>query len=246
MMTGITYEVNKMTLETNLLKKLLEDDWVLVTYDIKGRHYSDEVAREARIRKERRQGATAEEALETVSCDKRNLFRDKLERLGAVKQNDSVYFVPAKLASKREELIETLKFWAGQYGVDIKAVGVSIDDQEQVETLSNQYTKNLKDLLKEMNDNLKESWKKIKDLEDDVAKDPKKKLTGAYRIIEGVSTEFTDVQALINRWGNEDDQWDLDSLKYKVIQLIQRWNSIRKSRKLDEQAFDLKDKGIRK
>ncbi len=235
-----------MALETNLLKKLLEDDWVLVTYDIKGRHYSDEDAREARIRKERRQGATAEEALETVSCEKRNLFRDKLERLGAVKQNDSVYFVPAKLASKREELIETLKYWAGQYGVDIKAVGVSIDDQEQVETLSNQYTRNLKDLLKEMNENLKESWKKIKDLEDDVAKDPKKKLTGAYRIIEGVSTEFTDVQALINRWGNEDDQWDLDSLKYKVIQLIERWNKIRKSRKLDEQAFNLEDKGIRK
>jgi len=83
-----------------------------------------------------------------------------------------------------------------------------------------------------MNENLKESWKKIKSLEDDVAKDPKKKLTGAYRIIEGVSQEFTDVQALINRWGNENDQWDLDGIKYKVTQLIERWNRIRTSRKL--------------
>lgn len=235
-----------MTLETNLLKKLLEDDWVLVTYDIKGRYYSNESERNTRIRKEMRQGATREQALETISCDKRNLFREKLERLGAVKQNDSVYFVPAKLASKREELILTLKHWAGQYGVDIKAVGVSIDDQEHVESLSNQYTQNLKSLLKEMNENLKEAWKKIRTLEDDVAKDPKKKLTGAYRIIEGVSIEFTDVQALINRWGNDDDQWDLDSLKYKIIQLIERWNSIRKSRKLDDQEFSLDDQGIRK
>jgi len=227
-----------MALETNLLKKLLEDDWVLVTYDIKGRYYSDENQRNKRIRKEMREGATREEALETISCDKRNLFREKLERLCAVKQNDSVYLVPAKLASKREELIATLKFWAGQYGVDIKAVGVTIDDQEQVESLSNQYTNNLKTLLKEMNENLKEAWKKIRTLEDDVAKDPKKKLTGAYRIIEGVSVQFTDVQALISRWGNDDDQWDLDSTKYKVIQLIERWNKIRASRKLDGQDFN--------
>ncbi len=245
-MTGITCEVNKLTLQTNLTKKLLEEDWVLVTYDIKGRHYSDEADREKRIRKERREGATREQALETVSCDKRNLFRDKLERLGAVKKNDSVYFVPAKLAGKREELIELLKLWAGEYGVEITAIGVSIDDREHVENLSNQFTQNLKDLLREMNENLKESWKKIKSLEDDVAKDPKKKLTGAYRIIEGVSQEFTDVQALINRWGNENDQWDLDGIKYKVTQLIERWNRIRTSRKLDGQTFDLKDKGIRK
>jgi len=124
-MTGITYEVNKLTLQTNLTKKLLEEDWVLVTYDIKGRHYSDEADRERRIRKERREGATREQALETVSCDKRNLFRDKLERLGAVKKNDSVYFVPAKLAGKREELIQLLKLWAGEYGVQITAIGVS-------------------------------------------------------------------------------------------------------------------------
>ena len=31
-----------MALKTELLKKLTEDDWVLVTYDIKGRYYTDE------------------------------------------------------------------------------------------------------------------------------------------------------------------------------------------------------------
>jgi len=233
-----------LALQTESLKKLTEDDWVLVTYDIKGRFYSDEQQEHDRIQKEMREGATREQALETVSCDKRNTFRDKLRRLGAVRKNDSVYFVPAKLAGRREELIQLLKKMGKEYGVQITAIGVSIDDQNEIKSLSNQFTENLKLMLKDMNENLKESWKKIKTIEDDVAKDPKKKLTGAYRIIEGVSNDFTEVQGLINKWGNDDDQWDLDSLKYKVLSLIERWNKIRANKKLDEQEFDLSDKGV--
>ncbi len=234
-----------MALKTELLKKLTEDDWVLVTYDIKGRYYTDENEKRKRIRKEIRNGATRDEALLTTTCDNRNLFRDKLIRLCAVKENDSVYFVPAKLASKREELIDILKTWGKKYGVDIKAFGVNIDDEEAVRSLSNQYTQNLIDLLKEMDDNLKEADHKLQDLEDEIKADPKKKLTGAYRIIEGVSTQFTDGQALVNRWGTDTNQWDLNKLRYAVLGLIKRWNNIRKSRKLDDQNFDLNDKGIR-
>lgn len=235
-----------MPLKTELLKKLTEDDWVLVTYDIKGRYYTEESEKNARIRKEMRNGATRDEALLTTTCDNRNLFRDKLIRLCAVKENDSVYFVPAKLASTRETLIEILKTWGAKYGVDIKAFGVNIDDEDTIRSLSNQYTQNLIDLLKEMDDNLKEADHKMQDLEDEIKADPKKKLTGAYRIIEGVSVQFTDCQALINRWGTDTDQWDLNKLRYAVLGLIKRWNNIRKSRKLDDQNFDLSDGGIRK
>jgi len=233
-----------MALQTESLKKLLEDEWVFVTYDIKGRFYSDEQQEQDRIASEIALGATPEQARETISCDKRNIFREKLRRLGAVRKNDSVYFVPAKLASRKQELISLLKTMGKEYGVQITAIGVNIDDEQEIKTLSNQFTDNLKEMLKDMNENLKESNKKMKSIEDDVARDPKKKLTGAYRIIEGVSNDFTEVQALINKWGNEDDQWDLDSLKFKVMGLIERWNNIRKHKKLDEQDFDLSDKGI--
>ena len=96
-----------------------------------------------------------------------------------------------------------------------------------------------------MDDNLKEADHKLQDLEDEIKADPKKKLTGAYRIIEGVSTQFTDGQALVNRWGTDTNQWDLNKLRYAVLGLIKRWNNIRKSRKLDDQNFDLDDRGIR-
>jgi len=235
-----------MVLKTEQLKKLTEDSWVLVTYDIKGRHYTDDAQRRARIRKEIRNGANRDDAIATTTCDNRNLFRDKLYRLCAVKQNDSVYFVPAKLLSKREELILVLKTWGIKYGVEIKAYGVNIDDEDEIKSLSTQYTQNLVDLLKEMDDNLQEANQKMKDLEDEIKADPKKKLTGAYRIIEGVSVQFTDCQALVNRWGSDSKQWQLDRVKFSVDGLINRWNNIRKSRKLEGQIFDLKDKGIRK
>jgi len=233
-----------LALQTESLKKLTEDDWVLVTYDIKGRFYSDENEERTRIRKEIREGATQEQARETVSCDKRNIFRDKLRRLGAVKKNDSVYFVPAKLAGRKEELVSLLKKMGKEYGVQITALGVNIDDEGEIKSLSNQFTENLKEMLKEMNENLKLSNQKMKSIEDDVERDPKKKLTGAYRIIEGVSNDFTEVQGLINKWGNDNDQWDLDSLKFKVMGLIERWNKIRSHKKLDEQEFNLDDKGV--
>jgi len=225
--------------QTESLKKLTEEDWVLVTYDIKGRFYSDEGEEQERIAKEIREGATEEQARETISCDKRNIFRDKLRRLGAVKKNDSVYFVPAKLATKKEELVQLLKNMGKQYGVQITAIGVNLHDDQEIKSLSNQFTENLKSMLKDMNENLKEANQKMKNIEDDIERDPKKKLTGAYRIIEGVSNDFTEVQALINKWGNNDDQWDLDSLKFKVMGLIERWNKIRTHKKLDEQDFDL-------
>ena len=232
--------------QTESLKKLTEDDWVLVTYDIKGRFYSDENEGQERIAKEIREGATEEQARETVSCDKRNIFRDKLRRLGAVKKNDSVYFVPAKLAERKEDLVKLLKDMGKQYGVQITAIGVNLHDDQEVKSLSNQFTENLKSMLKDMNENLKEANKKMKTIEDDVERDPKKKLTGAYRIIEGVSDDFVEVQGLINKWGNDDDQWDLDSLKFKVMGLIERWNKIRSHKKLDEQEFDLSDEGVMK
>lgn len=225
--------------QTESLKKLTEEDWVLVTYDIKGRFYSDEGEEQERIAKEIREGATEEQARETISCDKRNIFRDKLRRLGAVKKNDSVYFVPAKLATKKEELVQLLKNMGKQYGVQITAIGVNLHDDQEIKSLSNQFTENLKSMLKDMNENLKEANTKMKNIEDDIERDPKKKLTGAYRIIEGVSNDFTEVQSLINKWGNNDDQWDLDSLKFKVMGLIERWNKIRTHKKLDEQDFDL-------
>lgn len=233
-----------MALQTESLKKLTEDDWVLVTYDIKGRFYSDPEEEQQRIDNEIRAGATEDQARETISCDKRNIFRDKLRRLGAVRKNDSVYFVPAKLAEKKASLIKLLKDMGKEYGVQITAIGVNLDDEEEIKTLSNQFTENLKLMLKDMNENLKESNKKMKSIEDDVERDPKKKLTGAYRILEGVSNDFTEVQGLINKWGNEDDQWDLDSLKFKVLGLIERWNKVRAHKKLDEQEFDLSDKGV--
>lgn len=230
--------------QTESLKKLTEDDWVLVTYDIKGRFYSDPDEEQQRIDNEIRDGATEEQARETISCDKRNIFRDKLRRLGAVKKNDSVYFVPAKLATRKEELVSLLKKMGKQYGVQITAIGVNLHDDQEVKSLSNQFTENLKSMLKEMNENLKQANQKMKNIEDDIERDPKKKLTGAYRIIEGVSNDFTEVQALINKWGNEDDQWDLDSLKFKVMGLIERWNKIRTHKKLDEQDFDLSNTDV--
>lgn len=230
--------------QTESLKKLTDDDWVLVTYDIKGRFYADADEGQTRIEKEIRQGATEEQARETVSCDKRNIFRDKLRRLGAVKKNDSVYFVPAKLAERKEDLVKLLKSMGKEYGVQITAIGVNLHDDQEVKSLSNQFTENLKSMLKDMNENLKQANQKMKNIEDDLERDPKKKLTGAYRIIEGVSDDFTEVQALINRWGNEDDQWDLDSLKFKVMGLIERWNKIRTHKKLDEQDFDLSNTDV--
>jgi len=163
-----------MALQTESLKKLLEDEWVFVTYDIKGRFYSDEQQEQDRIASEIALGATPEQARETISCDKRNIFREKLRRLGAVRKNDSVYFVPAKLASRKQELISLLKTMGKEYGVQITAIGVNIDDEQEIKTLSNQFTDNLKEMLKDMNENLKESNKKMKSIEDDVARDPKK------------------------------------------------------------------------
>jgi len=220
----------------------LEDENVLtkflvVSYDIVGKAYSrnkyhkingkisdksDYERAEVRLKeKYDKLGKNWLDHLDELNNWKRNSFRDKLIRLGAVCQTASTYLLPIRVIKHKDldheitELSEAEDFiraWGTDLKVKIFTYGMELTTPRSIEILSKAYVQQLKDRLEEMNLFLSGAYDDFKKVADDCEKDIKTNTRGFHRKIEVIDKKVQEVQELINRYGNKEDQFELQKI----------------------------------
>lgn len=166
-------------------------------------------------------GETWEDHFDELNNWKRNSFRDKLLRMGAVYQTASTYLLPIrvirhkKLDHELTELSEAEEFiraWGQDLNVQIFTYGMELTTPRSIETLSKAYVQQLKDQLEEMDTFLEGAYDDFKKVADDCEADPKTNTRGFHRKIEVIDYKVQQVQDLINRYGNKHHQFELTKI----------------------------------
>ncbi len=212
--------------------------FLVVSYDIVGKAYSRnkyikdangvvseksdyERAVDRLKHKYSRRGENWEDHIDELNNWKRNSFRDKLLRMGAVYQTASTYLLPIrvirhkKLNHELTELSEAEEFiraWGKDLDVNIFTYGMELTTERSIETLSKAYVQQLKDQLQEMDIFLEGAYDDFKKVADDCEADPKTNTRGFHRKIEVISYKVNEVQELINRYGNKHHQFELTKI----------------------------------
>jgi len=199
--------------------------YLQVGYDIHGRNWS------RHLRYTNQRGRTEAQLAEDrgyspseKSNAKRNRFREKLLRMGAMYLSDSLYLLPLKVVRNEDgkELDiagaeEFLKAWGEDEDVVLHVMGYTLDSKQSVAKMSKVFKKVLIDRFDEMEEHLEGAHKRLLDLADDVAEDPKKTIRGIHRIVEAIDDQAIDARELINRYSDDEDeerryQFNLDKI----------------------------------
>ncbi len=206
--------------ESEYLTKYLQ-----VGYDIHGRNWS------RHLRYTNQRGRTEAQLAEERgyspsqrSNAKRNRFREKLLRMGAMYLSDSLYLLPLKVVKNEDgkELDisgaeEFLRAWGEDEDVELHVMGYTLDSKQSIEKISKVFKKVLTDRFDEMEEHLAGAHKRLLDLADDVAEDPKKTIRGIHRIVEAIDQQAIDARELINRYSDDEEeerryQFNLDKI----------------------------------
>lgn len=196
--------------------------YLLVGYDIEGRNWSRHVTlREARdrdgnihrnITEQEIAGLRGYSSRETSNA-KRNAFREKLLRKGAMYLSDSLYLLPLKVVRDEQgkDLDITgaeawLEAWGKDLEVNLHVMGFELQSNKSIEGVSKAFKKVLTDRFDEMEAHLEGAYNKLIDLEDQIATDPTKTLRGIHRIVEAMDGQFLEAQELINRYSDSEEE----------------------------------------
>jgi len=196
--------------------------YLLVGYDIHGRNWSRHVRLDSAIDSEgvvhkniteqRIAELRGYNALE-VSNSKRNRFREKLLRMGAMYLSDSLYLLPLKVVKDNEGrnldvegAEEFLRAWGEDEQVNLHVMGFELQTKRSIEGVSKVFKKVLTDRFDEMEKHLESAHGKLLDLADDIITDPKKTIRGIHRIVEAMNKQAEDAQQLINRYSDDEEE----------------------------------------
>ena len=160
----------------------------------------------------------------------RNWFRDKLYRMGGMEKTESCYLVPKSVRS-----VDEVMAVAKERGVRMEIFGLEITD-EQAETLSKKYVKELEQRLDEIDKWASEAWERLKDVEENLDDPKKSSMTGLHNMMKGIRDQCAEVMTIINRWGNEKDEFELQKLEAFIQRITDRFERLRahKNKRVDE------------
>ncbi len=145
---------------------------------------------------------------------KRNWVREKIKRMGGLWKNDSTYLVPKSVLS-----VEEIQEFGKHSDIDLFVVGMHVDDQEVIQTLTQAYIGKLIDDLRELEDTAKDSYKKLKIIEENVdlsEEELKEKhdvsFRGFHNRINSAVLRLETITELCRKYGNEDDSFKTELL----------------------------------
>lgn len=153
----------------------------------------------------------------------RNKLREELTSAPffAVMMNQSVYYLSATVAS-----LETVRKWARSTEADIKVFGnvdATIRDKQH---MVRDYYNHLKDIVKEVNEIAFNRFKEIQEFEDKIGTEGAS-LKGWHNKISGVENRFSEIRKLINRVGDDQDEFELEKLASFVKTLKKRYDRLK-------------------
>src|SRR3990167_462511 len=149
----------------------------------------------------------------------RDRVRNKIVEMGGLQRTQSCYLIPITIRSKDE-----IQSWGEQTGISLVVYGLDLDVLEAT-NLTKQYTTLLHQQLDEANEQTMEAWKRITEMEESIDKNIK--LTGVYKIIESVEKSYDRIRELINRYGNEHNEFEVEKLYSFVRQLRGKFEKLR-------------------
>ena len=204
-----------------LLKNEYLTKYLVVGYDIEGRNWSRHIRLSSASTPDGIRRNITEAELANLrgygdrerSNAKRNRFREKLIRMGAMFLSQSLYLLPLKVIRNEQgnELDitgaeEWLKAWGADEDVNIHVMGFSLESTRSIEGVSKAFKKILTDRFEEMEKHLESAHNKLLDLENQVAQDQTKTIRGIHRIVEAIDKQTLDAQELINRYSDDEDE----------------------------------------
>lgn len=153
----------------------------------------------------------------------RAIFRDQLtgKPFHAVQMTASVYYLPESVASLSE-----VRKWAKNTNADIRVFGnieATINDKKK---LAKGYYHHMLDIVKEVNEIAKRLRKELIEFEENID-DPERTLRGWATKVSGIVNRFEEIRKLINRVGDEDDEFHLDMLAVYVKGLTERYERVK-------------------
>lgn len=155
--------------------------------------------------------------------NQRDKFRDDLIwEMGALYQNDSVYLLPKKIHS-----IQEIKRFAKQYGVNIVLFGLDAD-LESCKTISKRYVKVLRDRRKDVKQTIKEALDRL----EVVSRNKDESLTGFHNKIKEVEMLFNHYDELCEKYGNKQDEWNVDGLSRDVDRVKSKYEKTKLAKKI--------------
>jgi len=196
--------------------------YLLVGYDITGRNWSPRIKhltatdRDGVVHRnisEHDIAVLREYSPRQTSNAKRNQFREKLLRKGAMFLSQSLYLLPLKVVKDDKGLDldiegaeEFLRAWGKDEDVTLHVMGFNAESKRTIDGLSKVFKKVLTDRFDEMEKNLEHAHNHLLDLADEIAQDPKKTLRGIHRIVEAMDEQVIDAQELINRYSEDEEE----------------------------------------
>lgn len=151
----------------------------------------------------------------------RNKVRRKLQQIGSMPYTQSVFMIPNTVQSK-QDLME----WSRENGVRLAVFNTVLEDLE-IKDINSRYKKWLKGDLEEVGETAQHVWEELKEVEEALGKDDGTRINGLYKKVDGVANRFTHISAIINRYGNKDDEFRLETLHATVEKLKNRLDRIR-------------------
>lgn len=161
-------------------------------------------------------------------------FSDNLERAKlreeltsypfyAKMMTQSVYYLPESVQSLR-----AVRKWANSSSERDKIVvfgdvNTSIKDQKK---LVHQYYTHLQDIVQEITDTTKRIRKELLEFEEEI-EDPDVTLRGWATKVSSITNRFEEIRSMINKVGDEDDEFHLDMVATFVTKLDERYEKVR-------------------
>lgn len=153
-----------------------------------------------------------------VNNDKRDTFREDLKmRMGALYQNDSVYLLPKKIHSLKQ-----IEEFAKGYGINVVLFGLDANI-EACKDISKRYVKILKERRKNIKDLFWEAWDRLSTVERNLKDES---LTGFHNKIKEVKVLYDHYNNLATKYGNNQDEWKIESLDDDIARLEKRFDRI--------------------
>jgi len=142
-----------------------------------------------------------------VNNDKRDTFREDLKmRMGALYQNDSVYLLPKKIHSIRQ-----IEEFAKGYGINVVLFGLDANI-ESCKDISKRYVKILKE----------KAWDRLSTVERNLDES----LTGFHNKVKEVKMLYDHYNNLATKYGNNQDEWKIESLEDDIERLEKRFDKV--------------------
>ena len=121
--------------------------------------------------------------------------------------------------------LRTVNEWADDTDADIRVFSNIQTSVRNRKKLAKQFVQHLDDVVGEVNDIARDVFQQLKEFEDNIENE--KTIRGWYRKVESVTNRYDEIQKLINRVGDDRDEFEFQKLASFMKELTKRYDRVK-------------------